>query len=217
MNGKQVGQDGGLKLGSMLDSFLAEMNMLLEDLENKIGVLPKVDENGSSECPFAEDLYTAKEEAEEKVREALPTLCAYQSILEDELDRCRTNLERISLDAQSINMSTAKDHYGRAESLQEAQYRRVDLQRAAVAEMIARGNKALAESATKKFPGREPQRRTPSSPLPERMHPRGTASPYRKGFQSHASSFPETRENPIYDELESLFSIGPMPGAQSKR
>ena len=45
-----------------LDSFMHHMNGLLKKLVDKVNVLPRVDDKGGSECPFAEDLYAEKEE-----------------------------------------------------------------------------------------------------------------------------------------------------------
>ena len=52
-----------------VDSFIGNMEIFLNKLDDDIRMLPGVDKNGNSECPFAEQLYVQKEESASKVVE----------------------------------------------------------------------------------------------------------------------------------------------------
>jgi hypothetical protein len=141
-----------------IDSTISYMKSLVEGLLNAISVLPKVDEEGNSECPFAEDLYAQKEEAAEKVEAELPKLRGYVGVVEQEIARCEANLQEINADSGSLNLPEAKGKYNEAVRAQETQYKKAIGQRKALTDTISRAEEALSLSRSKAFPVRKPQK-----------------------------------------------------------
>jgi hypothetical protein len=60
-----------------LDSAILAGHRLAEDLLHTVASLPRVDRDGGSPCPYAEDLYAAKEAKEDVLRCHLP--CAVRT------------------------------------------------------------------------------------------------------------------------------------------
>jgi len=121
-----------------LKSAMAALEGDLEHLQQKYKVLPKVEEDGSSECPFAEDLYAAKEEAVEKVNDRLQEVRGYLPVIEREIARCSKNLNTISSDQQKLHDENAKEKYQNALHAKQHQYGKAVDQRKALLEMIKR-------------------------------------------------------------------------------
>lgn len=117
-------------------------------------MLPTVDANGNSDCPFAEGLYALKEDAEEKVRLELHhqrSVCL--SVANAEIARCRRNLARIREDGGTVSNRETAGAYCAAETEQKA-----DLQKALNAwektkTIIEMAEQALKRSMQKKYPG----------------------------------------------------------------
>jgi len=197
---------GGLSLKDV-DSFIHYMNGLLEELSSKVGALPKVDQEGNSECPFAEELYVQKDECMEKVERESQKLQHYLVLVEEEVARCRSNLERISADASSLNLDEAKERYDAAKRSQESQYNNVLRQRKALTDLASRTQKMLALARSKAFPGRNPQKsfRAPAGAFGgwgATGSPSGTSDgiPGRPLFKN---------------EIDSLISLGPLGNKNS--
>jgi hypothetical protein len=106
---------------------LGELEILVAELRGKEEVLPKVDPDGSSECPFAEDLYRAKADAQQAVMEKLNVARSLLEREQKEQKRCETNLQRIEGDMAKLNEVVAKQAYGVSLGLQEQEY--VNVQR----------------------------------------------------------------------------------------
>lgn len=150
---------------------VSQVETLIKELESA-WALPLVDEDGSSECPFAEDLYARKEEAEAKLIDGVRMLEGYLPLLDKEISRCRSNLDRIRSDSQLLNRPEAQDSYGDAQKEQHLQYRMALAHRQQVEFVLQKAQIVLERAGGKKFPGREPQRSGPmagdpsSTPLP---------------------------------------------------
>ncbi|MEW5902623.1 MAG: hypothetical protein AB1715_14245, partial [Acidobacteriota bacterium] len=67
---------GEVPRGERLKNEWAGISSRVEELERAMA-LPDVDEDGSSECPFAESLYAKKEELEEQVARDVEKLKSY--------------------------------------------------------------------------------------------------------------------------------------------
>ena len=119
-----------------IGSSVGHMSKLLDTLETKTNVLPKVDEKGNSECPFAEDLYVQKEQADEKVAEQLQTLRRLLELLEEELARLQANLGQVRADANSLHLESAIERYLSAERSLEHHIQRNLEQRNKLIELI---------------------------------------------------------------------------------
>jgi len=66
-NGKDIPTGEVIPRGTTLTSYLGSVESEVARLEEAIRVLPRVTPGGSSECPFARDLYARKEELEASV------------------------------------------------------------------------------------------------------------------------------------------------------
>jgi hypothetical protein len=191
----------GLSLKDV-DSFIHYMNGLLEELTSKVRALPKVDQEGNSECPFAEDLYAQKDECMEKVEQESQKLQPYLVLVEEEIARCRANLGRISSDASSLNLDEAKERYDAAKRSQESQYNNALRQRKALTDLVSRTKETLALAQSRAFPGRKP----PKSSRP----PAGAFGGWGgTGSRNGASKVPPGRPS-LKNEIDSLISLGPL-------
>ena len=210
IDGKRVNLKGGVyeehtteyrgsDLHQGFDSLIAEAERRISALESSTRVLPKVDDEGSSDCPFAGNLYTQKEEAEEKVIEIIGRLERYQDLVEKELARCRRNLKRIELDAKTVRLKTVKDKYYQAANAQESEYLKAVQQKKTLKELISRCNEVLANSRKKRWPGKKPVKKEKTRSAPP---VKTRAMLQRESQKSSAKS----------GDLNGLFSLGPLPG-----
>ena len=182
------------------------MSKLLDTLETKTNVLPKVDEKGNSECPFAEDLYAQKEQAVEKVAEHIEKLRRLLGILEEELARLRANLARVQADARSLHLESAKERYLSAKQGLEHHIQKNLERRKELLELIAHAEEMLRLAQTKKWPLGRPE---------ERMRFPVISSGPERGFRSGvASSAPASSGPSLRREVDSLYSLGPLGGVQ---
>lgn len=202
----------GGELRSQIDRFLKQV----DELERAMTSLPHVENNGSSECPFAGDLYAKKEELEQQVLAGIQTLRGHLADLEREGQRCRANLGRIQADAGRLNLEDTQDQYAVAETEQRRQYREVLQGRDATLVALGKAEAVLKVSRTRKFPGGEPPRQE-QYPLSQR----GSAQP--------PNSLPASPQGPsaplppacgpgsLGGELDGLTSMGPLGSSQGPK
>ena len=84
-------KDGYVFRDSELQSILDRDKKLIDELEQAMTVLPHVEEDGSSECPFAGELYAKKEELEQQVKDVVKHLQGYDADLTREIRRLKGN------------------------------------------------------------------------------------------------------------------------------
>jgi chromosome segregation ATPase len=185
-----------------VDSSTSTGKQLVEELSSKTRELPKVEEDGSSECPFAEALYAQKDESIEKVEKELQELHGYLSLVEQEIARCEGNLQRINADAGSLNLDEAKDKYRVAIRSQESEYNNAVRQRKALIDLIARAEEALALARAKAFPGRKPQKNYRLAP--------GTFGGWGATDSASRPSNADPGLPSFKDEIDDLISLGPL-------
>jgi len=130
-----------------------------KELEDRASCLPIVEEDGSSECPFAEDLYAQKEEVEEKLKSALLDLNGRIPFLAQEISRCRNNLKQMSSDREKLVLEAPKNSYSSAEQEQKTQLRDVIKIQMRINDILKRAKLVLEIAEAEKFPGRKPQRK----------------------------------------------------------
>ena len=185
--------------GQELRIYLATVLHNVEQLERAVQSLPRVNTKGSSECPFAEDLYAQKEELESAVGRDVAMLGGYLAALQEDVARCENNLQRIRTDAGNLTVPEALDAYGTAENTQNDEYYQAVTDRDSIVLVLPRAESALLVSRHRKYPGdRPPRRQTPAS-LPQSHG--GAAGP----LPSDAP--PASRLDP---ELDSVLAIGPL-------
>ena len=190
-----------------VDSFMDQLSQLIEGLNSKFRILPKVDDKGQSECPFAEDLYAEKEKAAKEVSKKLKEASRYADLLKQEIARFRRNLSKIGADAGSLNSVQAKEKYASAKKAQEFHIDKNDKRLRKLTDLIAKAEKLLQVALEKKWPLGEPKKSFhPSQPPVDRKVSTGTpiqgamqGKPYRPSFKT---------------ESDSLIAIGPLGGKQ---
>ena len=84
---------------------VSRVRELITELEKVASYLPAVEDDGYSECPFAEELYANKEEAQTKLAECLVSLRAMLNAIDQELTRCNGNQARISSDLGRLHLT----------------------------------------------------------------------------------------------------------------
>lgn len=179
--------------GRQLRDELKGISSHIKELENALA-LPEVNEDGSSECPFAEDLYAKKEALEKQVTQDLRTLKRYGQVLDYEIQRCQHNQAKIQADGTKLNLQEASGHYSQAADAQQHQLQSAIEDKDAVSVVMSKAQAVLNVSRTRKYPGKEPQERPFPSP------PFGVQGPT-------SSSSPAGKPG---GELGGLISLGPL-------
>ena len=93
----------------LLSSTLDHAGKRIDELDTKVGILPKVDEQGRSDCPSAEHLYAEKQEAEETLEGKVEELRACMAAVQRELGRCEQNRAQIAADAGGLHLDQARE------------------------------------------------------------------------------------------------------------
>jgi hypothetical protein len=191
-----------------IDSFMKNTEGLLEKLMKKTTELPKVDKDGQSECPFAENLFAEKDEHVETAVRNLKEMRGYLAQMEKLIDRHRRNLDQIRADSGELQQTSLKENYAFAEVSQEFYYKRALQRRKMLHHLITWTERVLTLARAKKFPGKKPQKqfRLPP-PLPGTMAPSVVAT--------HPPSSPFEKEQmrpPLHNEISSLMSVAPLGG-----
>ncbi|MFC1734763.1 hypothetical protein ACFL1X_01505 [Candidatus Hydrogenedentota bacterium] len=202
-----------INLGQYFDSYVAEANELMEKVLLATKTLPKVDENGHSECPSAENLYAQKEEMEEKLRSMLRTHSGLTSVIDKELSRMKEDMGTIYTKRNALRTRPPKDKYDEAgyESLQA--YDKVVKQKKRLLSLLRKMQSVIDEVSKVKFPGKKPQRSFAVA-LGTRANPaRADAGQFMKG----ASVTPPTvsSRSSLRGGMSSLLAMGPLGGARS--
>ena len=189
-----------------LDSTMVSLKRDLEHLTNKAGVLPRVDKNGASDCPFAEELYADKAEAVENVVQHLRDIKRYLPLVEQEVARCSKNLSTISSDKERLVDENAINQYQHALYAQKHLYQKAVDRRKALQELVQRAERTLNKANAKKYPGKKLEKRfqPPAGSLGRSYGPHfSTPSP---ASISKVPSQPSLAER----EMSDLLSLGPL-------
>ena len=187
--------------GPQLRGALSAISRRVAHLKTAMTSLPYVTEDGSSECPEAENLYAEKEYLEAQVRSDVQMLNLYMVALGKEIQRCQKNLQRLQADQARLNRQEPSEYYSEAIEAQQRQLRGAVQDRDAVYIVLAEAKAVLKVSQTRKFPGKEPQWR-PISPRTPSGPSKSSSSPSSAGKSSN--------------ELEGLLSLGPLGQAKGR-
>jgi len=175
-----------------VDSAVGHMYSLLDTLETKTNLCPKVDEKGNSECPFAEDLYAQKEDAAEQVIAQVEILQILLALLEEEIASLRANLTKVESDTGALHSENAKEMYLSAQQGLE-QYIQKNLDRKKeILDLISLAEEMLRLAHEKKWPLGEPERHSLFPPVTP-------SSPSNSGLS-------------LKREVDGLISLGPIGG-----
>ena len=190
---------GRVPRGSPLRNELESISKLAGKLETATSTLPYVNENGESECSFAENLFVQKEELEEQVSGKENLLAGYLMELDAEKLRCQQELDRIQEDYRKLNLQQTSEHYAEAVKAQQEKCRSVEEDKEAVSVVLAKVKAVLKMAKERKFPGRAPQRQFP---FPAGMPGMLSPAPQSPGSQQSTGGFT--------NEITGLTSMGPL-------
>ena len=141
-----------------IEQFLQFCAQCIEQLLLAVRQQPIVDKEGSSECPFAEELYAKKEEAQEKVSQCLKQLDKYSCWLTKEIGRCKNNMTVISAHQDKLNNDRPRKYFSDAEARLAALYKKLIRLLEKVKEMFIKAQEAIREAAQKQYPGKIPKK-----------------------------------------------------------
>ncbi|HUT58674.1 MAG TPA: hypothetical protein VNA25_12585 [Phycisphaerae bacterium] len=119
--------------------------------------LPNVDDEGNSDCPFAEELYAKKEKLQREVEGLLKRLHECKADVEYLIDNCKRNLEVVSANEDMLNSDRPRDKFSEAEAALAVKYKAYVRLRERIEETIEIVDKALREAAGKRYPGKIPE------------------------------------------------------------
>jgi len=91
----------------------------IEDLQQTYRILPKVDKDGSSECPFAEDIYAKKQRHELEVESHLDKLKREKKEVIKKIRNIKNASIIIASNKESIHNLSAYEKYEEAEKKQQ--------------------------------------------------------------------------------------------------
>jgi len=131
----------------------------IKKLESKMSYLPMIDANGNSDCPFAEELYAQKEEAEQKVVREVDCLRHFLPLLDQQIARCRSNQSQVQSYAEKLAGPDVKNRYAAAKEILERQYIEATQDRKEALFVLDKAKLALERSRQRQWPGEAPQRR----------------------------------------------------------
>lgn len=129
-----------------------------KELQQSTGSLPKVDQDGHSECPFAEDWYANHEELRKKVQKRLPELHECLTVVAEQIRKYGNDLAVVSTHKDQLNRDRPRSHFSEAEAELAALYKRHLQLQDRLEQAILFVNDVLQEASTKQFPGKIPQK-----------------------------------------------------------
>ena len=180
--------------GTEVRSLLDRIEQGVDELEQAMTSLPHVEDDGGSECPFADELYDKKEDLEAEVRDAIQRMQVYDADLQLEMQRVQANRSRVQADGTRLNLPQTQDHYRQAEELLDKQYRQLVQDREAIAVVMARAQAVLQVSQRRKLSGHDPQGPSPTFP----------------GSQAEPPGGPGPGRGSLSQEVDDLLSLGPL-------
>jgi len=145
-----------------IESIIATAVSNAQKLQQSSSSLPKVDEEGNSECPFAEQLYAKHEELRKKVQKALAKLHECLAVVDDKIRKYGHDLAVVSAHKDRLNRDRPREHFSEAEAELAALYKQCIQVRERVEEAIRFVDEVLQQAATKRFPGGFPRDRQQS-------------------------------------------------------
>ena len=149
------------------------------ELLTAVRSLPNVDDEGNSECPFAEELYAKKEQIQQEVEGFLKRLHESKADVEYVIDNCKRNLEVVSANEDMLNSDRPRAKFSEAEAALAVKYKAYVRLRERIEETIKIVDEALRKAAGKRYPGNIPEERpgTEFSPQPTDQNQQPASEP----------------------------------------
>ncbi len=142
-----------------IESIVAGAVSDAQELQQSSGSLPNVDQEGNSECPFAEQLYAKHEELRKKVQRRLAELHECLAAIDEQITKYGHDLAVVSANKDRLNRDRPRAHFSEAEAELAGLYKRCLQVRDRVEQAILFVDEVLQQAATKRFPGRIPRDR----------------------------------------------------------
>ncbi len=136
-----------------VEAHLKQTESCIEKLDQAVNILPRIDEDGDSECPFAKELYEQKEKAQKEVAGCLNAMHVYQQWCNGQIKKCSDNLVVVSANADRLNNDVPKMEFTYAEVHLAALYKKLVRLKVKVKKMIEKCHKAIHQASQKQFPG----------------------------------------------------------------
>ena len=194
-----------------IDSFMEFLEKSLKNLQAVTKLLPKVDEKGSSECPFAESLYAQKEKAEEKVIEELKNASGYLDLVKGEITMWRRNLTQIIADADALNLPQAREEYNKAKESTNIQIEKNVKLQEKLLDLISKAEEHLQLAQEKKWPLGKPKEGFSQVPILGG----GLGNVGSTEFNGQAPVVPMSQRPALNTEIDSLMSLGRLGNKDS--
>lgn len=213
---KKENGDRDLNLDHMF-RFKLYVNRLLEEFQSSINVLPKVDNSGHSDCPFAVDLYDKKEECADRVTEMVGDLEGYIRLVNKEIARFSENLRQVRKDINSIYRPSNKEKYRQAEKNYQYHYSKNIKLKEELVSLKALANQKLKKAAEKKWPKGASRPKPYYPPTGSNIVSKLVSSlqtpPSATGLGSGLPSMANTGNRPAFTSgLNDLIDLGPIHG-----
>jgi hypothetical protein len=145
-----------INLGDV-ENCIAAARSRAEELLRAARSLPNVDEEGNSECPFAEELYAKKEKLQGEVEGLFKRLHECKADVEYLIDNCKRNLEVVSANEDMLHSDRPRAKFSEAEAALAVKYKAYVRLRERIEEAIKIVDKALREAVVKRYPGKIPE------------------------------------------------------------
>ena len=137
--------------------FVQQAEAKIKELVRASASLPKVEGDGSSECPFAEQLYAKKAGVHAEVQGLIAQLQQYLLQLNAEIHKCTSQHGLITGNASRLHGAEARGHFSQAQlALEERHMRCVEL-RNRVQRALKIAEATMQAAAAKQFPGGQPR------------------------------------------------------------
>ena len=141
-----------------VEAHIERSQSAVEELQRTSGQLPKVDEDGNSECPFAEQLYAEKEEAQNEVNACLKQMDEYRKWIDEEIAGCKNDLTVISAHQEYIHRDKPRAHYSDAEAEAAATLKHLEEVKENMEEALEQMQESTKEASPKQYPSKIPEK-----------------------------------------------------------
>lgn len=175
-----------------------EVEPALVALERAVSMLPAVDADGRSECPYAAQIYRQKDEAAKKVAQLLTTIGHMMETVEQEVARCRNRLEVIKEATERVHDPRTVDGCDSAVREAQGDVNGALADRQLLKSVAAKMEQALKYAAKLTYPGDSPR------------EPAGGSMPYG-GTTGHSRRADPTPLPTTPAAAQGIVSMGPRP------
>jgi len=136
---------------------LGNIDECIEGLRKAYDLLPKVDEEGNSECPFAEQLYAQKQEQQRELQQHLEKLKKDLVQVETDIQKCNSNANIVASDQGQLHSQNVFERYEQAEDKLKSKLKQLHEKRTHIRSKMKDTEKLLAKTNEKNWPDGEPE------------------------------------------------------------